>query len=32
MPEVKSSVIRRLEYDEDEQALSITFMSGLTYR
>jgi hypothetical protein len=32
MPEVKSSVIRRLEYDEDEQALSITFTSGLTYR
>jgi hypothetical protein len=32
MPEVKSSVIRRVEYNEDEHALSITFTSGLTYR
>ena len=32
MPEVESSVIRRVEYDEDEQALLVTFSSGLVYR
>jgi hypothetical protein len=32
MPEVESSVIRWIEYDEDEHALFITFTSGLTYR
>jgi hypothetical protein len=32
MPEVASSVIRSVEYDEGDQALYITFTSGLTYR
>lgn len=32
MPDVESSVIRRVEYDEDERALLVTFTSGLTYR
>jgi hypothetical protein len=32
MPEVESSVIRGLEYDDEEEALFVTFPSGLTYR
>ena len=32
MPAVESSVIRRVEYDEEEQALLITFTSRLAYR
>ena len=32
MPAVESSVIRGVEYDEDEKALLVTFTSGLTYR
>jgi hypothetical protein len=32
MPAVESSVIRSVEYDEDERALFVTFTSGLTYR
>jgi hypothetical protein len=32
MPEVESSVIRRVEYDGEEEALFVTFTSGLTYR
>lgn len=30
--DIGSSVIRRVEYDEQEQALFISFVSGLTYR
>jgi hypothetical protein len=32
MPSVESSVIRSIEYDDEEQALLITFTSGLAYR
>jgi len=32
MPHVQSSVITKVEYDEDTGELDITFMSGKTYR
>jgi hypothetical protein len=32
MPSVESSVIRSIEYDDEERALLITFTSGLAYR
>jgi KTSC domain len=32
MPQVESSVMTRVEYDEDAGELDITFTSGKTYR
>ena len=32
MPEVESTAIRFVGYDEDESCLTVTFMSGRTYR